>query len=944
MRIVILKPGIRFANMRLLQVLKNISFLTLIFFLSSFDCISQPHIQIGIKEGLPSMTVYDVLQDEEGYIWVATESGVCRYNGINFDRLFDYDLPLKPAVRLYEDEQRRVWIFYFSGEVACWKEGKMEVFRTLSLCDLFLEIATHKYIWSNAGMCGFILHDSIANLPSKITSKTLDDYRCFVSRATIPIQKPFDKASKATPKQLSIKNDSCSYRVINSATYVQGKHKTYYSDFHEKRVWVSKNKQLEEVIAVPSEVISLYLDKQENLFICSFDGLYRKSEKGLEKSFSGYTISSMCIDKNGGKWYAAHSKGLLYIPPSNGVYTLAHSLGKNCETVFAGKDSLLFSYDQNVSIQYGKKVQSITMPSSLKDIILSKQGLILLGTNELYKLQEFQIEQKVLERTNNYKTIEQFTSSGDFLLGNKYRIILSNSSFSNFSFLLRDRNFTVFSTRILSDTSFLIGSSNGLIYSNRDQLFRYIKGFSFQIYKLSPAKNGGTWVSAEKGIYLIDDQFKIKYFIGKEQGFPTAPCKSLIEVEEGVLYAGTSVGLYKINLYPSIRVIPFSQENLRTEINDLSASGDSMWVASWNGISVFNYKTFEPAAYLYKPSLQLFFQNQFYQSGDKINIPHTGIPLQVLANYPMLDGKGELLYRYDAGNWQTLPSGNLSLLPDKPGEHSVEVKFCRGYGSCSESTKLDFYIQPKIWQRTLFWVILSLLGFFAVGFLTWMYFQSKLRKEQIRLLQEQENGRLRAIALQAQMNPHFLFNALSTLHDMILSKQLSEATQYVGKFAQLLREMLMLSFQSAVSLDREIAFLQMYAQLEIMGQPNKVEIEITLDDELVGDEKIPPMIIQPFVENSFKHGLKNKENGAILRIIFQLQNDYIRCEIEDNGIGRVSSSNNKKEGHTSSAIRITEDRLSVFPNLPTPVIQIIDLYEQDLALGTKVILHLPILK
>ncbi|NOQ27024.1 MAG: hypothetical protein GQ564_16810 [Bacteroidales bacterium] len=164
--------------------------------------------------------------------------------------------------------------------------------------------------------------------------------------------------------------------------------------------------------------------------------------------------------------------------------------------------------------------------------------------------------------------------------------------------------------------------------------------------------------------------------------------------------------------------------------------------------------------------------------------------------------------------------------------------------------------------------------------------------------------------LRSQMNPHFIFNSLNSIQSCISSGDTYEAEKYLADFANLMREILENSRVDAVLLDKEIEILQLYLQLEKLRFDKRFTYEFIIDDDLETDFiSIPPMLIQPFIENAILHAFTGIDNGKI-KISFVEENNMLICTIDDNGIGRKASVKNKvKSKHASLAISITEDRL-----------------------------------
>jgi ligand-binding sensor domain-containing protein/putative methionine-R-sulfoxide reductase with GAF domain len=166
-------------------------------------------------------------------------------------------------------------------------------------------------------------------------------------------------------------------------------------------------------------------------------------------------------------------------------------------------------------------------------------------------------------------------------------------------------------------------------------------------------------------------------------------------------------------------------------------------------------------------------------------------------------------------------------------------------------------------------------------------------------------------ALLTQMNPHFIFNSLGTIKTMILDDQKEEASKYLGKFAKMIRLTLDHSTESFISLNQNNEYIRYYAEIENLRFNNVFEFEIIVDTSINKEEvKIPPMMIQPLVENAIWHGLLKKEGLKKLQLKYTFLGSMLQCTVEDNGIG-INSSKNKIETHKSVGINNIRQRLSL---------------------------------
>ena len=228
----------------------------------------------------------------------------------------------------------------------------------------------------------------------------------------------------------------------------------------------------------------------------------------------------------------------------------------------------------------------------------------------------------------------------------------------------------------------------------------------------------------------------------------------------------------------------------------------------------------------------------------------------------------------------------------------------------------------------------------------------ELRETQKRLALEKQYRESELKALKSQMNPHFIFNALNSIQEYIILNKKNEASDYLGKFADLIRTYLSHSDTGVISLQEEIESLRMYLDLESLRFEDTLSYEMHISDKLNKETThIPTMLIQPYVENALKHGLLHKKENRKLIVSFaNSEGNNIQCIIEDNGVGRKKAKEfqeNRPALHKSFAAKATEERLNLlnYGKDKKIGVEILDLYdENNLAIGTKVLLSIPTLK
>lgn len=252
----------------------------------------------------------------------------------------------------------------------------------------------------------------------------------------------------------------------------------------------------------------------------------------------------------------------------------------------------------------------------------------------------------------------------------------------------------------------------------------------------------------------------------------------------------------------------------------------------------------------------------------------------------------------------------------------------------------------KLVQYLLF---LLIIGGAALTFL--LFNRYKLSQKAVKEKLLRQNSEIEQRFLRAQMNPHFIFNALNSIQYYITSHDNGSAARYLAKFSKLIRHILESSRHQFIPIQEEVKILNLYLELEQLRNSNKFDYTITLDEALEDDFiTIPPMITQPYIENAILHGVTHLAERGEIKIAYAKSGDHIECTIIDNGIGRTASSiirQRTKPGHTSVAMELTHDRLELMKQALKGEykISINDLKDANgNALGTEVKLWIPFME
>lgn len=327
----------------------------------------------------------------------------------------------------------------------------------------------------------------------------------------------------------------------------------------------------------------------------------------------------------------------------------------------------------------------------------------------------------------------------------------------------------------------------------------------------------------------------------------------------------------------------------------------------------------------------------FLPEAQMLSLPAGTTTFTLLVNNLNFDGSpgSELWYRLqhesDTG-WHRVGDGKILFANLGPGRYTLDIRGPIDLVTMPYSCTVE--IAAFWYQQWWFYACCVLIAALLLWWLVWR----QMRQQRMVALHEKQLKEAQMQALRTQMNPHFVFNSLNSINSFILDQKTDEASEYLTTFSKLLRNTLELTRNNTVKLDRELAALQLYIDLEKTRVPHfdyRISIGETVQPDMI---EVPPLILQPFVENAIWHGLGNKKETGHLHINVQLCEPSVALiTIADDGIGRAATQHIQKS-HTSLGIEITEHRLKML-NAANQVLYE-DLYSNGKAAGTMVKLYL----
>lgn len=313
---------------------------------------------------------------------------------------------------------------------------------------------------------------------------------------------------------------------------------------------------------------------------------------------------------------------------------------------------------------------------------------------------------------------------------------------------------------------------------------------------------------------------------------------------------------------------------------------------------------------------------------------------------------GHILYRFRLSPdvpWVYTENNTLDLLNLSPGDYILEIQAKDRAGRWTAAAPIPVGIRPPFWQR-LWFVALCILLAFLIGYQIFRQRLTNLATLQERLTLEEQINQLKQQAYRAQMNPHFIFNALNAIQGLILGEQLEKekAVGFLSNFSRLIRIALDASSQDKITLKQEIELLDNYLALEQMRFDNNFSYAIIPADDLETDWiMIPPLLIQPYVENAVLHGMENKKGDGQITIQLSAANDVLTVSVTDNGPGIYAQQAQKAKQpdpmqRKSHGMNITKQRLDVLDQNNNQL-QIKELHApHGRPIGTQVVLKIPV--
>jgi ligand-binding sensor domain-containing protein len=956
------------------------------FLLSLFRCaFSQEYsyTHYDISEGLAGSTVYCITQDKDGFIWTGTETGVSRFDGTHFYNFTTIDgLPDVEILEMFGDSKGRVWMAPFSKSICYYYKGRIynkdndSLLRHLRLKgniehfaedrdgNILVQERTALHLFTTNG--SIIEYDSIANQPIRncgaisrsLTGHflvqvdkeiyNLDDNR-FLPLCTIPFE-------SVLPGFIAMSPGGMIWRAARSRTEI-------------------RSFATGKVVILPFEMVHF----RHNTFSIIDDSLYYFNEfsgateynqhTGLTRSFlPGKQVSRTFRDATGNTWFTTLGQGIYRLNSDEFQTIRLNAPGMEVSSIYAIKrigDRLLVGDNHNYLFDFSlpdlvlRKKVTLTAVSKNRILNISRMhnGMYLIASDRGLEecTPEFRIRQlknmglkSIFEVSRDKLLLSAFWGVGLFDLHN-FRLIDT---------LWRDRATTVYYRR---DTTY-IGTLNGLyaVTLNRSVVFlgKNIPFLQKRISAIAESSDSTLWIATYDAGVIGYKNGQVTASFSKKRGLTSDICRTLF-IYDNNLWIGTDKGLNKISLnkpgYPVSKYT--SQDGLGSDIvNSLFAYNTVIYVGTPAGLSYFDETKVDRSegCLLYLLSVVNSGKERISDTASLL-LPYTDKHIRLEYAGISYRSVGGLIYRYrllglDSG-WRTTPETFLEYPTLPSGKYELQLQAINKFGTRSAPLSLHFTVIAPFWQTI--WFSGLIIAFFF--FLTWLFVSLRIRYIRRRQLEKellnQRIIEMEHMALQAQMNPHFIFNCLNSIQQYIFDQDIYAANKYISGFAKLIRATLQNSSKPFIGLPDEISYLSGYLSLEKLRFKEKMDYLIEADPS-INDEIhiIPPMLIQPFVENSMRHGLRHKLEGkGFITIKFWKAGDRLAVTIEDNGIGRKKAGSFKTREHIeyqSKGMSLTADRIRMMnaKYKDNILIDVIDLEDPVTGnpTGTRVIMEFPL--
>ena len=900
-------------------------FLLLLFcFCSYTPSYAQEYASIHFMttDGLPSNNIYCITQDHSGFIWVATETGLSRFDGTRFRNFTVKDgLPTNEVYGIMSDHKDRLWISPFKKEICYYYKGR--IYNKFNSA-LIRKIPISKEL-KNIG------EDAAGNLfiqsgDQAVFINTNDSCTVFPSLNKKP---GFFKLAKG------IGSFYTNYPAVRPAGMPYFGQTTHDDSRPNYMIWRAEDKtyiycDTTQVAVFPPLYDAAARVAADSLYIvCNKKGVFiynLKSRKLLRSLLKGIWTTDVLLDSESGMWVGTHGFGLYYFPPGKNI-----SIVKNADLPLQFLN--FYCYGNRLIASTGdfhfEEIDRRTY--ALKRSISHQQldgRLFSLPEGNLWKPAYDALPDilRLLRHSYPILSVKSIQLIQDAILIACYdKAVIIPGIGSNVRHIWNARATCAYAIRDTCYTGTLDGlyafSLKDTVVHNEQNTKCLLKGTIVSM--VNSYKNGISWViTADNGVYCREPSGAV-HNISEVTGLSSNICKCIF-TDGSRVFVGTNNGLNIIDPEDSFSVRSYYSADglISNDINCIYAEDNTVYAGTSGGYSVLDISSL-PVSRMCRIEL-----TDITVSGNHLAPDTPALTLQPQHNnlelkYSGLSFRsmGKIRYTYRlkglVDKWQTTTEQVISYPSLPAGNYRFELFATNRYGVKSATLSLPIVIQHYWWDH--WWIVL--FAFLLIAGL--LLFTLQQRAKNIRLRDQEKNqlrikiSELEQVALRAQMNPHFIFNSLNSFYQYVINRDLSGASRFMNDFSTLIRLMFEITALKELSLDKELHFLETYLSLERAKLNQSFSFTFHIQADLIPQHiLIPTFIIQPFIENSVRHGVSHvKDKAGHIDISVTAGADEMTVSIEDNGVGRAYTASLKQSFvaiHQSRGIALTAERIKLY--------------------------------
>lgn len=988
---------------------KILRILSLIFVLSyTVESIGQQHtfIHYTSEDGLPQSQIYDIIQDHEGFIWITTNGGLSRFDGKTFENFSTLNGLANNEVRYFGiDKYNQLWFNSFSG-LTLYNGHSFTYYPT------DFELGSVKEIYCDQDTVWFGCQNGLVKFYDE--KFTLFSFEGVNNNSIYDIQRDkegdlwvfmreaayiFD-GKKIIPTSKKILPWIVKVIETEDDTYMVSDEFGLFNNYNDSSaVFNDQNGQITSSyvkdMAIESDNKSVWIATKN--YLQKWDGeniLTIDENNGLGVN----NIQVIYIDRENVLWVGTDGSGLLrYTGDIISTYTTKDGLSSNLIMSITEMNGEMFALSYNKGID--KILEDTIQPLFASQGTALGTGWCMTSINDhhyagylmgLVDLHEKQptIYYRKDQQLDNSRITSLFWDEKEqaLLIGsrNGYTQLKNNQ----FTFISSDEGFPLNGVRMIrrdSEDNLWFASITGVAkYDGENyQVFDESNGLpSSSTYNLA-FYNNKTWVGTSNGLCYIENN-KIKTTpLGNTT--KDLSINILINDNHGSLWIGTNNGIYSIQMdeSESINLMHYGRHNgllgLETNMNAAYVDKEgNLFFGFEKGLVRFDRQELKKLERSAPPkpiltSLQIYLKDiDWYSRGDSLSMGSKlpiNLELQPDENYLTFSFSGinmknpnDVKYRFMlkgaegelSKTWSIPSTNNFATFSNlNSGDYTFKVQASNDINHWSEvfsdysfTIKTPFY--ASWWFRSLIFIFISSITYLIYS---WRIRSIRQDQENIQLRSQSKMLALEQQTLNANMNRHFVFNALNSIQYYLNKEDKRSANRYLSRFAKLIRKNLDSSQTKQTTLNEEIERMVLYMELEQMRFGDKFDFNFTINTKLNTRQiKIPSMLFQPYLENSIWHGiLPMQDKGQIDVTIDPLEDDIISIKIFDNGIGIDTSRKQKNENpkdHISVGMEITKNRLDLYRQISkknASVIGPIEIQKEGKTIGTQVELILPLL-